>query len=769
MDIGRILQEIDVLYSQQKVEEVEELVLEKIAEFKQNKEIYPTIMLINELLGIYREKGDKQKALDSCSEVLAIFSDNNMPKDENYATTLLNVATAYRVFGDYDLAKNYYNDCIEIYNKTIDKNDFRLASLYNNLSLLFVEKNEPKKAIENIEKSLDILYNNQDVEVPIATANTSLAQIYMGMNDIELAKKHIDIALKIYEGFDDYHHSAALSTAADIAYTQADYELSIKLYKEAMSVIERYIGKTQNYFTLEENLKKVEKLLNSTGLKLCKDFYNEFGLPMIEKNFKNYIDKMAIGLVGHGSECFGFDDEISKDHDYGAGFCIWLTDDVYNEIGEQLQSEYDKLPTTYQGITRTVHEHCANEKRLGVFKISDFYKSIIGVDSVPSSDKIWLSIEESALAQATNGEVFIDNLGEFSKFRNNLINHYPKDILVNKISQKAHLVSQTGQYNLVRTLKRNDLVTSRIILSEFISNTIDLIFLLNKTYTPFYKWKFKKLKELSRLSDIADDIEKLQLLSIDDTKVIDIIEDIVSKIIVELKNQGYIPHDKTDNFLDLYIGDILSELLQNNSIFDKKMKLIELIVSYEWKEFDKVQNIDGRATCQDDYNTFNIMRSSQFMAWTTDLLQSYINDFEAAMEINRNLITEKYAVMMKTTDYDSYKEFEPQLPKLSQEQLDLIEEIVAKQVNLMASLRPIYPKLSQNSRILRTSEDTMYDTSYETYLRGELSTHSLKTNKLYNELLDSDIENGINTVMLYMQNTAKLYGYDDLDSAEASL
>ena len=60
------------------------------------------------------------------------------------------------------------------------------------------------------------------------------------------------------------------------------------------------------------------------GLEISRAFYEEYGRPMLEKDFGKYIDKIAVGLVGHGSECFGFDDEISTDHDFEPGFCLFL-------------------------------------------------------------------------------------------------------------------------------------------------------------------------------------------------------------------------------------------------------------------------------------------------------------------------------------------------------------------------------------------------------------------------------------------------------------
>ena len=74
-----------------------------------------------------------------------------------------------------------------------------------------------------------------------------------------------------------------------------------------------------------------------TGLRLARDYYETFGRPMIEKEFPAYMDKIAVGLAGRGSDCFGYDDEASRDHDWGPDFCMWVTDETWQEIGEALQ------------------------------------------------------------------------------------------------------------------------------------------------------------------------------------------------------------------------------------------------------------------------------------------------------------------------------------------------------------------------------------------------------------------------------------------------
>ena len=58
---------------------------------------------------------------------------------------------------------------------------------------------------------------------------------------------------------------------------------------------------------------------------------------------------------------------------------------------------------------------------------------------------------------------------------------------------------------------------------------------------------------------------------------------------------------------------------------EKREDKIFKIISIEWDMFQDVNNIGGRASCQDDYETFEIMRRSQYENWTEEMLDIYLN------------------------------------------------------------------------------------------------------------------------------------------------
>ena len=174
---------------------------------------------------------------------------------------------------------------------------------------------------------------------------------------------------------------------------------------------------------------------------------------MLREHFSPFEARLAVGLAGAGSECFGFDDEVSRDHDWGPAFCLWLTDEDYRLIGEPLQKAYRELPQVFEGFGPRLASP-GEEWRVGVCRTSDFFRRFTGLDHPPATLQEWLHIPEQNLAAFTNGMVFSDTLGEFSRWRQALLAYYPKDLRLKRIASLCLTIAQTGQYNFMRSVKR---------------------------------------------------------------------------------------------------------------------------------------------------------------------------------------------------------------------------------------------------------------------------------------------------------------------------
>ena len=232
---------------------------------------------------------------------------------------------------------------------------------------------------------------------------------------------------------------------------------------------------------------------------------------MIEQGFPQLANRYAAGLVGQGSGCFGFDDEYSQDHDFAPGFCIWLTDEDYEQYGEELQKAYSYLPVEFEGYSKN---NIIDDTRMGVMRISDFYESFTGCTDIPGTNMDWFLINENNLATVTNGEVFVDNLGEFTRIRQGLKSGYPKDVLYKKLAARVCVMSQAGQYNYQRCLKRSDKLTASLALSRFAEAVLSTLYLLNNSAAPFYKWMYKGLDFLNGNDDVDKLLKELKTLMV---------------------------------------------------------------------------------------------------------------------------------------------------------------------------------------------------------------------------------------------------------------
>lgn len=242
------------------------------------------------------------------------------------------------------------------------------------------------------------------------------------------------------------------------------------------------------------------------GLEKARKFYEEAGAEMISRNFGEFENRIAVGLVGHGSECFGFDDQTSRDHDFETGFCLWLTKEDEEKIGFRLMRAYDKLVKSVNGERA---DRVVENGFQGVFVTGDFFRRYTGCDGAPKTWQDWLYTNSAYFAEATNGEVFRDDLGEFTKIRNEILHGMPEDVRIKKIGSCALKAAQSGQYNYARCLAHGEEGAAMLALCEFVTNAIELAFLLNRKHCPYYKWALRSMDGLDKFAELKQPLEYL--------------------------------------------------------------------------------------------------------------------------------------------------------------------------------------------------------------------------------------------------------------------
>ena len=277
------------------------------------------------------------------------------------------------------------------------------------------------------------------------------------------------------------------------------------------------------------------------GLEIARSYYEEFGKPMLREKFPELIPFLAAGLTGSGSECYGFDDDVSRDHDFEPGFCLFLPgeDVVDRKAAFALERAYAALPKEYMGLRRQALSPVGGARH-GVLRTAEFMTGKVGCGDGELSAMQWLMLPEYALSEAVNGEIFEDPYGEVTAIRGKL-RRRPADVRCKKLAGQLLLMGQSGQYNYKRCLAHGETAAAQLAVVEFVSSAMSAVFLLNDVYQPYYKWSFRAMRALPRLSLTAELLE--YLLTSDNEEdareeKYDVMEGIAADVIGELKEQG---------------------------------------------------------------------------------------------------------------------------------------------------------------------------------------------------------------------------------------
>lgn len=278
---------------------------------------------------------------------------------------------------------------------------------------------------------------------------------------------------------------------------------------------------------------------------------------MLEREFPNELPRIAAGLAGRGSECFGFDDEISRDHDFKPGFALWIAPEDERKFGFRLLRAYRSLPMEFHGV-RLQKESACGFCEHGPCAIPDFFERHIGIPCAPRTWMEWLRIPDCAFAEATNGAVFRDDAGAFSRIRNSILHDMPEDVRLKKMAARAAFMAHSGQYNFSRCEKRGERGAAFLALAEFARNAVPLIFLLNRSFAPYEKWMFRAMRALPLLGSLADSFEALLAEPSSPSEKSELIERICVAVANEMRRQGV--SDSSSDYMENHAFSMTSRI-----------------------------------------------------------------------------------------------------------------------------------------------------------------------------------------------------------------
>lgn len=243
--------------------------------------------------------------------------------------------------------------------------------------------------------------------------------------------------------------------------------------------------------------------VTDNGLLLGRAFFEEVVRPTMERVCPQLLDQAACGRFGLGSECLGLDDAYSRDHHWGPRVDIMLPEKVFHDEAEQLMVELSQdFPAEFRGFKLEAGH--VGGAGLAPEGIESFLMRSVGRTTVPQTDKDWLDIPEEDIIHIVNGEVWHDGPGEFTKLRQRFQSYYPDPVWKRRIAHWCRYCSGMGLYAVHRAILRDNFVYATSAFGRTIKLTLELTFLLNRTYFCYDKWLYPFFQKLPRLAGKLD-------------------------------------------------------------------------------------------------------------------------------------------------------------------------------------------------------------------------------------------------------------------------
>ena len=205
ISIDRILSKLDEYLNKNDYAFAEKHLLYWLSEANSNNDIKVELLVSNELMGLYRKLGRKEDARSCTQRALDRIAHAGIELQVGAATTYLNVATVYKAFGMAEAGIPLFEKAKAIYERELDSGDTRLAGLYNNMALAFIDLREFDKAERLYNKAINIMQNAEGGDLEVAITYLNLATAKEARLGLLEAEKSINEYLNLAQTILDVH------------------------------------------------------------------------------------------------------------------------------------------------------------------------------------------------------------------------------------------------------------------------------------------------------------------------------------------------------------------------------------------------------------------------------------------------------------------------------------------------------------------------------------------------------------------------------------
>lgn len=239
------------------------------------------------------------------------------------------------------------------------------------------------------------------------------------------------------------------------------------------------------------------------GIALSQRYFTQAALPILRARFPQIVERCAAGLcaggldAGCGSEVYGYDDFLSRDHNWGARFFLFLNEEDYARCADEMRDVLAReLPRAFEGLTITAttaqatHFHITTPRRNAL--------AALDVDELPAGDEAWFLIPEAKLCEYAAGSVYYDPIGLVEPWKRRF-SAYPRNVLLKRLSGAFLMMHTAG--NALRCAMRCEWTACRSYLDAALASAQRAALLLSGRFPPHVKWRARAFREIAGLPE----------------------------------------------------------------------------------------------------------------------------------------------------------------------------------------------------------------------------------------------------------------------------